>query len=136
MRSMLDPPPPTPGVALERALAEDRTALTSGRFSQEAMSIAGRRLNKYGREARAWVNEETSRFEALLNIRDTEGREEIESMMNEAEAAFNEAHDRTNFVTDPSGRRRPASEQDRNNAREVAANAVIDNFIRSKMPDE
>jgi hypothetical protein len=130
---------PTPSInpydAYNESLQNDRIDLKSGTFYRDAQRIARNELGKSTREAETWASEEQTRFESLLDIRDDIGRTEIDALMDDAKEEYTKKYDATRFVPSPNGRGFTlATEQQKKKAGDEAANIVIDNYIKSRIP--
>jgi hypothetical protein len=133
---MLGPTPlVNPYDAYNESLLDDRRVLESGMFHDDARGIARNDLGKNTREAEAWADAEQARFETLLDIRDDTGRNEIDALMDEAKEEYTRKYDGTRFVPSPNGRGFTlANERQKKEAGDEAANVVIDNYIKRRIP--
>jgi RHS repeat-associated protein len=82
--------------ALELAFQKVKSEIHHGAFKKEAASVASSELNKTISEQNRWAENEQTRLDALLKIRD-ESESKYESIKREVEDAYQNEYKKTHF---------------------------------------
>jgi hypothetical protein len=121
-----------PAKIQESAFNDVRRDIKNGTFGREVLTLGRSRLNKTNSEIETWKKNEEHRLNALLEIRD-KSESDYNAILKAAETEYNKAYNATSFV-ERNGRRDRASEKDKVDAGDNAANRKLDEFIKQKLP--
>jgi RHS repeat-associated protein len=122
-----------PFKANEDEYANLRSEIKSGLFKRFASNIANTELNKKSSEIESWVKEKNDRLEALLMIRE-KNQSDFETIMKSAENEYQKTYDATRFVMRENGTFTLATERQKKEAGDLAANIKLDELIQQRIP--